>query len=56
MQDVIFATNEGETLGPAILYCDSRAVKEAEDIEAQFGKERIRQETGENLRPAAESR
>jgi len=46
MQDVIFVAAEGRTLGPAILYCDSRAVKEAEAVEAQFGKERISRETG----------
>lgn len=46
MQDVIFALDDGKTLGPAILYCDSRAVHEAEAIETQFGKERISRETG----------
>jgi len=37
---------DGSVLGPAILYCDSRAEEEACAIEEQWGKDRLCRETG----------
>ena len=46
MQDVILVRKDGDVLGPAILYSDSRAVEQASAIEARFGKDYLSLETG----------
>jgi len=46
MQDMILLDGQGEPIRPVLLYSDTRAWREAEALNAQFGAERLRAITG----------
>ena len=52
-ETLIFADENGAPLCPAIVWLDNRATKEAEEIEAHFGRKRVYEITGQSEVAAA---